>query len=381
MTETGSQTGSGASILDASSLAVVLVHYRTPELLVESVTALRRDTAQSGIDIEIVVVDNGNDDRGRARFAGLDLRVIEPERNLGYAGGVNLGVRETSAPLVVAMNPDVLVEDGCLAGLLHALREHSIAGPRMFWDRGRRLLLPPADERTPAAEIVTALSGRSAAWARRARVRWRRRARRHWQATELLLSFELSGALLAFRRDAFERVGPFDEGFPLYFEETDWLGRAARAGLSSVHVPAARAVHLYDQSASKSPERDRWYAESAARFRRGRYGRAMAALLARLERGPLEREPLELGEARSSWNGSLPPAADGRSGLWFEVSPNPRGLPAAAERAATTAEAASWQLPAEIRECHRDQALWLRICDDHGRELAVHRLGAVAEPS
>ena len=149
------------------------------------------------------------------------------------------------------MNPDVLVLPGCLPALLAALRAGAaVAGPRFYWDRGRRLLLPPAELRTRREELLRLLAGKRGGWAARARRRWRRHARRHWEAREPLPSHALSGSLLALRRSAWEAVGPFDEGFRLFFEETDWLLRARRQGLAGRYVPAAEAVHLYSQSAA-----------------------------------------------------------------------------------------------------------------------------------
>ena len=60
--------------------------------------------------------------------------VLDPGRNLGYAGGVNLGVRETSADHVVVMNPDVWVQEGCIGSLIAALGAAEVVGPRFSWD-------------------------------------------------------------------------------------------------------------------------------------------------------------------------------------------------------------------------------------------------------
>ncbi len=178
---------------------------------------------------------------GRARLASLPIERIDPGTNLGYAGGVNLGMARSDAEMVVLMNPDVMVLPGCVPALLDALRNGAaVAGPRFYWDGGRRLLQPPAEVRTRREELTRLLAGKSPGGAARARRRWRRHARRHWEAREPLPSHDLSGSLLALRRSAWEAVGPFDEGFQLYFEETDWLLRAERLGLSGRYVPASR---------------------------------------------------------------------------------------------------------------------------------------------
>ncbi|HUP41657.1 MAG TPA: glycosyltransferase [Thermoanaerobaculia bacterium] len=368
-------------------LSIVLVHYHTPELLARSVEALRRDLALEGFTVpeaEWLVVDNGSDPAGRSRIEGLGVRRLDPGENLGYAGGVNLGVAASSGEHLLVLNPDVLVLQGCVGALLAELDPArgggaAVAGPRFFWDRGERLLLPPAEPRGRRTELAALLVRRRPAAARRARARWRRHARRHWLACETLGSHALSGALLAIDRRAWEQVGPFDPGYRLYFEEADWLERARRRGLAGRYVPGARAVHLYDQSAGSEPAAPEWFLASARRFRRQRFGRAFASGLETLDRllpeaaGDVEELPaLEPGE--------LPLAALAASPgpLWVEVSPSPTGYPAAAERLTGPSES-SWRLPAEVAERFPRRRWYLTMSDAAGRELLRASLAPAQE--
>ena len=68
---------------------------------------------------------------------------------------------------------------------------------------------------------------------------------------------------MAIRASAFDLAGGFDERFPLYFEENDFL-RRVRGDI--VHVPAARCRHLYNQSAAGSAEAAALYAQSELRY-------------------------------------------------------------------------------------------------------------------
>lgn len=362
-------------------LAIVLVHYHAAELAVRAVDALRGDLAGSGVEVEWAVVDNGSDEGERSVLAALPGTRLDPGENLGYAGGVNLGVKATTAESILVMNPDVMVFPGCVGALLAALADGAaVAGPRFFWDAERRLMLPPTELRSRREEVSAALAERGGAWARRARRRWRRHAHRHWRAATPLPSYALSGALLALRRGAWDAAGPFDSGFPLYFEETDWLKRAERLGLPARYVPAAEAVHLYDQSAGREPRAAAWFATSAERFRRRHYGAWFTPLFTRLQgrrrspvaapggAGPRGRRPPRL------IGGALDLTGFGRSGpLWVEVSPRAAGFPAAAERLADPL-AAPWTLPAEVLgRLPAGTELTLQVVDDGGGELARYR--------
>ena len=346
-------------------IAVILVHYRTPELAAMAVAALQEDAQRSGLEIEGTVVDNGSDEAGRALLESLPFARVDPGANLGFAGGVNLGVARSRAETVVVMNPDVRVLPGCLGALVEALGAGAaVAGPRFYWDAERRMVLPPAEPRGRAAELRSLLATRGERWAAHARRRWRRHARRHWEARRPLASYALSGSLLAFTRAAWERNGPFDDGFRLYFEETDWLRRAERAGLPARYVPAAEAIHLHGRSAVQEPRSGAWFEESARRYRQRHYGRWFTGLLEGLDRR-LPRRP----------KAGLAPVPEGGLDLacfpfplWIEVSPNPTGFPAAAERLAAPS-AGGWRLPAEVEERLAGAGLALRVVDEEGREL------------
>lgn len=345
-------------------VAVILIHYHTPGLAADAVEALRADLA--GIESELLVVDNGSDAAGRALLESLPARRIDPGSNLGYAGGVNLGVARSTSDTVIVMNPDVLVFPGCVPALLDRLRAGAaVAGPAFFWDRGKRMILPPAEERTRRGEMLALLAARGEGWAARARRRWRRHARKHWEARAPLASYALSGSLLAIRRDAWEQVGPFDEGFRLFFEETDWLLRARRKGLRSEYVPGAEAVHLYSQSAAREPRSQQWFEESARRFRRLHYGgwfaRGVESLYRRLPRRPGPGLPT-LTER------GLDLPREAAYPLWVEVSPTPAGFPATAER--IDAPSGVWRLPEEIAERMPGGTWHVRVTDREGREVA-----------
>ncbi len=376
-------------------ISAVIVHYRTPQRLEAAVAALREDARASALALEIVVVDNGAAEESAAGNAedaapeDLPAQVLRPPGNLGYAAGINLGVEHTAGDVLLLMNADVTVEAGCLRALLDALGGvdvveagaevagfggggagsgsetgsggvaesgagagpgAEIAGPRLFWDEGCRLMLPPQQLRTRRAELDAALAERWPAWGRGFRRRWRRRARAFWRAEKPVTCYELTGACLAVTRDGWRRVGRFDEGYRLYFEETEWLLRARRAGVRAVLAPAARCVHAYDQSAQREPRARLWFEESAARFRRRRYGAWFAALLRWLERVPRRFE-----EAPELAAGG---GAEGRE-TWVEVTTLPLGVPAAGCRVAA-GEAADFEIPPDVR-AGTGSNLWIRV--------------------
>lgn len=356
-------------------LAIVLVHYHTPWLVGPAVEALRADLALSPTEHEILLVDNGSEPGDHDHFEALGLRVLGPGSNLGFAAGFNRGAEASGAEILVAMNPDVLVRPGCFAPLIEALDEGAAAaGPRFSWDDQDRLLLPPTEPRTRRWELAASLATRGPRWAAQARHRWRRHAWAHWNASSPIESYHLSGALLALRRDVWQRIGPFDDGYRLYFEETDWLCRLHRAHLPAVYVPAARAYHRYNLSAVQEPRAEAWFAESCGRFRRRHYGAGFSGLLDALARIPGAQSAAEAPPAIDS-PALGPPAIQLAPGAaWVELSPAALGFPAAGERLQPRREEGGgcWTVPSSVWNDLAPGAYTLRTVDDTGRELGAH---------
>jgi len=336
------------------AMDVVIVHYHAALSVREAVDALRADARASDLPIHIIVADNGSTLDERALLDSLNVTYFAMGRNAGYAGAINAAVPHTRSDFIAVMNEDVLVLPGCLRTLRTALASGaSVAGPKFFWDRDCTLLLPCTEERTRRNELVKAAGRRSLEKLEVARQVWRQHARRHWRSRDPLASTSLSGALLAFRRDTWEAIGPFDEGFRLYYEENDWLLRAAHAGRQSLFVPAAEAIHLHNPSAAQSPERRAWEAESFLRFGERHYGsRFMKRLLRACEGDVVVPE----------WN--TVPEVVHRADLWIEVSPSAFGFPAATTRMNGS------PFPSMRGLELIDRALYFQIVDDDGRELS-----------
>ncbi len=207
-------------------LTAVVVHWHDEEHLAKLVAAWPRDPA-----FELLVIDNS----GTAGRLPAPARLVSPSRNLGFAGGVNRGVAEARAPIVLVLNADAYPQAGALAQILAAF-----------------------DDFPEAAGVVPALAGRGG------------EPQHRWQLqplpapwTLLLQTLLLAGergpgtaptrgtpvaqpaaAALALRRAVLLHVGGLDEDFyPAWFEDVDLARRLATAGHRLVYEPAARFVH------------------------------------------------------------------------------------------------------------------------------------------
>jgi N-acetylglucosaminyl-diphospho-decaprenol L-rhamnosyltransferase len=237
--------------------AVVIVNYRSPELVERCLESVRAH--RGTLKLETVVIDNDSRDGSVERLRALpETSVVAMERNGGFAVGVNAGFRHTSAEFVILLNPDTEVREGALERMLASLREHPRTGvlaPLLEDGEGR--LTPNGYRRFPnlftlGLDLCLPL-GYALAYAPGLHPYAMSPAALRAGAAPL----HVCGAALAIRRAAYLRAGPFDEGFFLYLEETEWQQRVARAGWDIELEPAARVCHLVrgggDDSLAPSP--------------------------------------------------------------------------------------------------------------------------------
>ncbi len=261
-------------------ISAVFVSYRSAGLAARALESVRRDAAEANLALEtIAVVNSGDPEESRALASSAD-RVVFPGRNLGFAGGLNAGIEVARGEILVLANPDVVVRAGALAALAAEARSGlGAAGPALFLDDAETLHLPPAEEPHPFELARRRLDGAGAAAAFRRRFRRARGAAEAEERNETRPATALSGAFVAVSRQTLERVGTFDEGYSLYFEENDWQRRLRMAGGRLVRVGAARVVHRYNQSARLEPRAAGWFAASERRYFESHFpGRGVRAL-------------------------------------------------------------------------------------------------------
>ncbi len=231
-----------------SEVAAVVVNYKTAALTVGCVASLRAD----GVD-EVVVVDNGSGDDCAERMAAADpaATFVPLAHNLGYGPAANTGVRRTSAPVVVVANPDLVVRPGTVPALAATLASDAhlaLVGPRIDRPDGTRY---PSARAFPS--LVDAL-GHGFAGLVSTDNPWSRRYLRTGEEAAGTSDW-VSGAFFAARREAWDDVGGFDEGYFMFMEDVDLCWRLRRKGWAVAYEPAGVVTHLEGASRATAPYR------------------------------------------------------------------------------------------------------------------------------
>ena len=222
---------------------VVIVNYRSAAYTAACVAAANAVAAADGVDVDVVVVNNGDPPEDlEARVAAQGrARVMHNAGNLGFGAACNIGAARGRARLILFLNPDALLKAGYFKAATTFMDDPSHA------DVG---ILGPAIENENGAVTRTCspLPGMAALIARSLGLtQGFLSARAH--ATSRRVG-QVMGAVLMIRRDLFEELGGFDTRYFLYYEDVDLCARAAARGAASYHFTGAHAMHVGRVSSS-----------------------------------------------------------------------------------------------------------------------------------
>ena len=221
-------------------ISIVIVSFNARTDLVNCLLSLKKHPPSR--PHEILVVDNASADGSAAAARNIPgIRVIEMERNVGFAAANNAGIRESRGDVLLLLNSDTLVPPGALDALadkLSGTAAAAIAGPRLEDAEGR-----------PELSFGRMLSPFNELWQKRRTPEWIEAETRREQFVDWV-----SGACLLVHRADAERAGLLDERFFLYTEDVDFCHAVRGLGRRVLFTPVATITHLRGRSRSSRPE-------------------------------------------------------------------------------------------------------------------------------
>ena len=233
------------------TLSIVIVSFNARADLERCLESLHGSSIAMPHDI--TVVDNASTDGGveavRARWP--EVRVIEQDRNRGFAAANNVGIRATGGDLLLLLNGDTRVPAGAIDALAARLAAHpsaAAAGPRLLDEAGRPelsfgpMISPLAELRQKSVRALYAAGFPPVAgWV------GRETDREHY------VDWVSGACLLVHRRDA-EGAGLLEERYFLYTEDVDFCAALRARGRRILFTPAATVTHLRGRSRATEPD-------------------------------------------------------------------------------------------------------------------------------
>ena len=237
------------------SISIIIVNLNGHALLADCLDALAAQNYPRD-RVEIILVDNGSSDDSVPFVRELypHVRVIEAGRNLGFAGGNNLGARVATGDYLALINNDARADPNWLRAMVKVLEEQpevACAASKILDRDGKTIdFVGPAmnlygrsfqiDEGMPVAPGF------------------------YDEPRELLAP---CGGAMMVRRDAFSQVGGFDEDYVAYFEDLDLGWRLWLYGHKVLFVPQSIVYHKQHQTGSGFPVEQRYTLSEANALR------------------------------------------------------------------------------------------------------------------
>ena len=225
-------------------MSIVIVSFNSRDVLLPCLESIYASSPR--LSFEVILVDNGSKDGSlqevRLRFPSVT--VIESGYNSGYTGGNNIGYRQAIGRNVLFLNPDTLINDGALDGLVSRADSDprcGAIGPKIQRQDGSLQL---SCYRSPTVINVLcsvlfldyipcweSLSG----------------IKTHYRAEEYMKEMEVdavSGCCLLVPKVVLDKIGGFDEEYWMYGEENDLCERIRKSGYRILYTPLVSIVHL-----------------------------------------------------------------------------------------------------------------------------------------
>jgi GT2 family glycosyltransferase len=213
----------------------------------------------AGIAHEIIAIDNGSTD-GSAEYIAKEypsITLIRNGENLGFAKAVNQGIERSTGEQILLLNQDIRVRRGGIGALLSKIESDKslgVVGPKFVGFDG-----------------VTQHSARSFPGIRHVWYKFfllselfpRHKEFGSWKMGWFDHESEREvdqpmGAALMIRREVIERVGKFDEQFPIFFNDVDFCRRVSDAGYRLLYYPSAVIEHYVGGSTRRYPLKMKW---------------------------------------------------------------------------------------------------------------------------
>ena len=226
-----------------SKVDIILVSYNTAEYTVRAIESVFVETKET--DVNLIVVDNASTDNSVALIEEKfpQVEVIQTGKNLGFAGGVNVGAKAGTAEYVLLLNPDTVILDGAVDKLVTFAKENKKSGIWGGVTLNNDMSLNPnnARARISFSTLFFSATGISKIFKNSCFFNhdnygcWDRKSDKDVDV--------ITGCFFLTPRTLWEALEGLDETFFMYAEEADYCIRAMKQGYQPRVSAEAKIIH------------------------------------------------------------------------------------------------------------------------------------------
>ncbi|HEV7396248.1 MAG TPA: glycosyltransferase family 2 protein [Pyrinomonadaceae bacterium] len=223
-------------------VSVVLLSHNRPAYLAEALQSLAN---QSYRDIQITVVDNPSPASAQIEaivkdFSGVKL--IRNDRNVGYTGGMNRGLKQADGPFVLLTEDDIVLKADCIENLVKYFEQNGssdLVAPIIYDKQGSKIRIAGGHFELSSVYRMT-IYGEG-----------------EYDTGQFPKPFEVnyvSGAALFARAEFWEELEGFRDDFFMYVDELELCARVVKSGKKISVVPQAKVYHFEPAADPTAPE-------------------------------------------------------------------------------------------------------------------------------
>ncbi|QQG41083.1 MAG: glycosyltransferase family 2 protein [Candidatus Levyibacteriota bacterium] len=230
-----------------NKVSIVIVNFNGKKdtfQCIESVEKLQPASWRANYKLQIIVVDNGSEEE----FKKDEITVLRNEKNLGFSGGNNVGIRYAlgnGADYVMLLNNDTIVNQHLVEELLKVAnldKRIGVVVPKIYFAKGHEFHRERYKEEERGKVIWYA--GGVIDWNNVVGIHRGVDKVDHGQYDKVEKTDFATGCCMLIKKEVFEHVGLFDEKYFLYYEDADFSMRAIRGEYKIVYMPKAFLWHI-----------------------------------------------------------------------------------------------------------------------------------------
>lgn len=224
-------------MIDNIKISIIIITYNSSDFIKRCLESIYN---QSFKDFEIVVIDNNSQDDTVLKILDnfKDIKLIKSKKNLGFASGINLGIKYCQGNFIAVLNPDIILDKRWLLSLMEAAQNY----PKAYIFSSKILNYNQRNLIENAGYEYTVFGTHHL-------IGYHEIDR--GQYDQIRKVFYGTGCALFFRRSVINTIGLFDEKYFLYAEEVDFCWRCLLAGYDILFIPNAKVFHYRRASTSK----------------------------------------------------------------------------------------------------------------------------------
>jgi len=247
-------------------ISIIIINYNTFELTCNCIKSIIDETKGVNFNYEIILVDNKSTKDNPKLFISRfpEVKLIISQKNLGFAGGNNLGIEASKGKYVLLLNSDTIV----LNNAIYKSWEYLEKSSPDIGVLGCKILNPDKSIQTSTGgKNVDGYSLKKLIFqelqnnpiyfhlSNRSKHNNEKQCLPNYNENEIYETNVIYGAFMLVKGEVLDRAGSLDNDFFMYSEDLEWCDRIIKSGFKIIYYPFAEIIH-FDKQSSKNEKRN-----------------------------------------------------------------------------------------------------------------------------